>query len=139
MCNLAKAKYKRDKRPIKVCKDNIEQPFMYDTGAQQSCMSFKAFKWIYGTAHPKNLSLKNLLIKDAGRKVMHNLVIIETMQDKILGINFIRQHTLNDNSLSNKCFWETPPIAKKQWSCRSSCQTDEETHQYKSHNKWKIG
>ena len=45
-----------------------------------------------------------------GRKVMHNLVDMEHVQDNILGIDFIRQHTLSYNSLTDKCFWEMPPI-----------------------------
>jgi hypothetical protein len=41
---------------------------------------------------------------------MHNLVVLKDMEDKILGINFIRQHMLSYNFLSDKCFWETQPI-----------------------------
>ena len=45
-----------------------------------------------------------------GREVMHDLVVLENVQDKILGIDFIRQHHLSFKSLSLKCHWETPPI-----------------------------
>jgi hypothetical protein len=41
---------------------------------------------------------------------MHDLVILEHVQDNILGIDFIKQHAISYNSLSEKCFWETPPI-----------------------------
>jgi hypothetical protein len=34
-------------------------------GAQQTCMSFKAFKEIYGTANCKRLPEKDLQIKNA--------------------------------------------------------------------------
>jgi hypothetical protein len=45
-----------------------------------------------------------------GRKVIHNLVILENMQDKILGKDFIIKHALSYNALSEKCFWEISPI-----------------------------
>jgi hypothetical protein len=45
-----------------------------------------------------------------GRKVMPDLVVLENVQDKILGIDFICQHVLSCNALSNECLWETPPI-----------------------------
>jgi hypothetical protein len=45
-----------------------------------------------------------------GRKIMHDLVILEHVQDHILGIDFIKQHAMSYNLLSEKCFWETPPI-----------------------------
>jgi hypothetical protein len=48
------------------------------------------------------------------RKVMHNLVVLEHVQDIILGINFIHQHALNSNLLMDKCYWETPPISSGQ-------------------------
>jgi hypothetical protein len=41
---------------------------------------------------------------------MHDLVILENVQDHILGIDFIKQHTISYNALTEKCFWETPPI-----------------------------
>jgi hypothetical protein len=41
---------------------------------------------------------------------MHDLVIFENVQDHILGIDFIKQHTMSYNALTEKCFWETPPI-----------------------------
>jgi hypothetical protein len=39
-----------------------------------------------------------------GRKVMHDLLVLETVQDKILRIDFIRQHALIYNALSDKNF-----------------------------------
>jgi hypothetical protein len=49
-------------------------------------------------------------IQILGRKIMHDLVIPEHVQDHILGIDFIRQHAMSYNSFNEKCFWETPPI-----------------------------
>ena len=45
-----------------------------------------------------------------GRKVKHSLVVLKNVQDKILGIDFIRQHALSFNAFSLKCHWETPTI-----------------------------
>jgi hypothetical protein len=45
-----------------------------------------------------------------GRKIMHDLVILEHIQDQILGIDFIKQHVMSYNALTEKCFWATPPI-----------------------------
>jgi hypothetical protein len=45
-----------------------------------------------------------------GREIMHDLVILEHVQDQILGIDFIKQHVMSYNPLTEKCFWETPPI-----------------------------
>jgi hypothetical protein len=91
-------------------------------------MPFKAFKRIYGTTKLKKKPEPDLKIKDAGgndlgyketylvpmqilgRKIMHDLVILEHIQDHILGIDFIKQHAMSYNSLQEKCFWETPPI-----------------------------
>ncbi len=90
-------------------------------------MPFKAFKRIYGTSKLKKLPENGLKIKDAGgndlgckgtyivpmqilgRKIMHDLVILEQVQDQILGIDFIKQHVMSYNALREKCFWETPP------------------------------
>jgi hypothetical protein len=97
-----------------------------DTGAQQSCMPFKAFKRIHNPAKLRKLTLKELHIRDEGgndleykgtylvqtqllgRKVMHDLVVLEHVQDNINGINLIHQHTLIYNSLTNKCFGKLP-------------------------------
>ena len=124
VCNSTTAKYEGDHRPrVRVTRDDIEQSFLYDTGAQRTCMPFKAFKRIYGTAKCKKLPETNLHIRDAGgndlgykgtylapmqvlgRKVMHDLVVLENVQDTILGHNFIKQHHLSYNSLSEKCFF----------------------------------
>jgi hypothetical protein len=129
VCNSATSRYEGDNRPrVKVTQNNIEHSFLYDTGAQRSCMPFKAFKRIYGTTKLKKKPEPDLKIKDAGgndlgykgtylvpmqilgRKIMHDLVILEHVQDQILGIDFIKQHTMSYNSLQEKCFWETPPI-----------------------------
>ncbi len=129
VCNSKMSKYEGDSRPrVKVTQDDIEQSFLYDTGAQRSCMPFKAFKRIYGTSNLKKVPEMGLKIKDAGgndlgykgtflvpmqilgRKIMHDLVILENVQDHILGIDFIRQHTMSYNALTEKCFWESPPI-----------------------------
>jgi hypothetical protein len=91
-------------------------------------MPFKAFKRIYGTTKLKRKPESDLKIKDAGgndlgykgtflvtmqilgRKIMHDLVILEHVQDNILGMDFIKQHSMSYNLLIEKCFWETPPI-----------------------------
>jgi hypothetical protein len=41
-----------------------------------------------------------------GSKSMHDLVALEKVLDKILGIDFIRQYALSFNVLSDKYFWE---------------------------------
>jgi hypothetical protein len=45
-----------------------------------------------------------------GRKIMHDLVILDNVQDYILGIDLIKQHAMSYNALTEKSFWETPPI-----------------------------
>jgi hypothetical protein len=45
-----------------------------------------------------------------GRKIMHDLVILDNVQDYILGIDFIKQHAMSYNAQTKKCFWETPLI-----------------------------
>ena len=65
-CNSTKAKYTGEERPrVKVTQRDIELSFLYDTGAQRSCMPFKAFKRIYGSTNVKKVNA-NLNIKDAG-------------------------------------------------------------------------
>ncbi len=50
VCNSTTSRYEGDSRPrVRVTQENIEHSFLYDTGAQRSCMPFKAFKRIYGT------------------------------------------------------------------------------------------
>jgi hypothetical protein len=46
--------------------------------------------------------------------MMHNLIVLENVLDKILAIDFIRQHALSFKTLSDQCFWETPPIESGQ-------------------------
>jgi hypothetical protein len=41
---------------------------------------------------------------------MHDLVVLENVQDNILGIHFTREHFLSYKSFKGKCFWETSPI-----------------------------
>jgi hypothetical protein len=90
-------------------------------------MPIKALKRIYGSAKLKKLPEKELHIRDAwgnnlgykgtylipmlilGRKVMHDLVVLEHVQDYILVIDFICEHSLGYNSHSEKCFCKTPP------------------------------
>jgi hypothetical protein len=88
-------------------------------------MLFKAFKQIYRPEKLKKLAEKELHTRDTGgkelgykgylpspnatpwSKVMQDLVVLEQVQEDIVGINFIRQHALSYNSLMNQCFWET--------------------------------
>ncbi len=96
VCNSTSSKYEGDNRPrVRVTQEDIEQSFLYDTGAQRSCMPFKAFKRIYGTTKLKRKPEPDLKIKDAGgndlgyrgtymvpmqilgRKIMHDLVILD--------------------------------------------------------------
>jgi hypothetical protein len=68
VCNSTTSRYEGDNRPrVKVTQEDIEQSFLYNTGAQRSCMPFKAFKRIYGTVKPKQKPEPDLNIKDAGR------------------------------------------------------------------------
>jgi hypothetical protein len=54
VCNSTTSRYEGDNRPrVRVTQENIEQSFLYNTGAQRSCMPFKAFKRIYGTTKLK--------------------------------------------------------------------------------------
>jgi hypothetical protein len=96
-------------------------------------MPFKAFKRIHGIFKLRQKPEKDMKIKDAGgndlgykgtvlvpmqilgRKIMLHLVILEHVQDYILGIDFIKQHAMSYNSLSKKCFRETPPIDSGKW------------------------
>jgi hypothetical protein len=41
---------------------------------------------------------------------VHDLVVLEHVPDHILGIDFIKQHVMSYNALTEKCFRETPPI-----------------------------
>ena len=41
---------------------------------------------------------------------MHEIMVHENLRYQILGIDFIRQHVVSYNALTEKCFWETPPI-----------------------------
>jgi hypothetical protein len=90
--------------------------------------AIQSIKMIYGTSKVKELPENSLKIKDAGgndlgykgtylvpmqvlgRKVMHVLVVLENIQDQILGRDFIRQQVMSYSALTEKCFWETPPI-----------------------------
>jgi hypothetical protein len=100
-CNSTTSKYEGDDRPrVSVTKDDIEQSVLCDTGAQQSCVPFKAFKRIYGPAKQKNNVKKAahqrprrqisrvqrylVPMQILSRKVMHNLVVLEHVQDNIL-------------------------------------------------------
>jgi hypothetical protein len=83
-------------------------------------MPFKPFKRIYGSAKPKKLPEKKLHIRDTGgndlgykgtylvpmqilgRKVMHDLVVLDHVQDHMLGNDFIKQRCLSYNSFSDK-------------------------------------
>ena len=70
-------------------------------------MPFKAFKRIYGTTQPKKiytiLNIRDaggndlgyqgmylLLMQLMGKKIMHNIVVLEHLQGNIIGINCIR-------------------------------------------------
>ncbi len=67
ICNSTTSKYEGDNRPrVRVTQNQIEQSFLYDTGAQRSCMPFKAFKKIHGTTNLKRKPEPDLKIKDAG-------------------------------------------------------------------------
>jgi hypothetical protein len=44
------------------------------------------------------------------RKVMLDLVVLENMQDHILGIDFINTHILGYSAAKHECFWETQSI-----------------------------
>ncbi len=115
--NSTTFRYERDERPrVRVKRVVIEESFLYDTREQQMWMPFKAFKWIYGMANCKRLPGKDLHIKDAGvnnlgyqgtfqipmqmfgRKVIHDMVVLENAHDTILVIDFIRQYALSYNA-----------------------------------------
>jgi hypothetical protein len=49
VCNYNTVNYEGDDQPrVRVTKNDNEQTFLYDTGAQQTYLPFKAFKMIYG-------------------------------------------------------------------------------------------
>jgi hypothetical protein len=41
---------------------------------------------------------------------MHELVVLENVQDQIIGIDFIYIHLLGHHAAKQECLWETPPI-----------------------------
>ncbi len=52
--------YKGDERlRVIVTSGDIQQPFLYDTSAQRTCMQVKAFKWIFGTVNCERLPEKD--------------------------------------------------------------------------------
>ena len=130
LCNTTFASVNTSVRPrVKVSQKNIDESFLYDTGAQRTCMPFKAFKRIYGPdslKHKKQIH-ENLNIKDAGgndlgykgtfmvemeifgRQVEHDLVVLEHVQDYILGSDFIHKHLLAYNPSSRDFEWKLPP------------------------------
>ena len=127
-CNSTTARYTGEERPrVKVTQRDIEMSFLYDTGAQRSCMPFKAFKRIYGSTNVKKINA-NLNIRDAGgndlgykgtyllpiqlmgKRIMHDMVILENLQDNIIGIDCIHKHFLGYSSVRQSPIWETPPI-----------------------------
>ena len=74
-------------------------------------MPFKVFKRIYGSTNAKKMDAK-LNIRDAGgndlgykgtyllpmqhmgKRIMHDIVVLENLQDNIIGINCINKHFL---------------------------------------------
>ena len=69
---------------------------MYDTGAQRSCMPFKAFKRIYGSTKPKEIDAQLntrdaggndlghqgtylLLVQLMGKWIMHYIIVLENL------------------------------------------------------------
>jgi hypothetical protein len=124
VCNSPTFRYERDERPIvRITRYDIKQSFLFDTKAQRKCMPVKISKQICGTDNCKRLPEKDLHIKlynNLGCKgtylvlmqifgMMHDLVVMVNVQDKILEINFIRR-ALTYKALTNNCFQETPPV-----------------------------
>ena len=129
LCNTTFASVSNSVRPrVKVSQRNIEDSFLYDTGAQRPCMPFKAFKRIYGPDSLKKKQIhENLNIKDAGgndlgykgtfmvemeifgRQVEHDLVVLEHVQDYILGSDFIHKHLLTYDPSVRDFEWKLPP------------------------------
>ena len=68
LCNTTFSSINTSVRPrVTVSQKNIDDSFLYDTGAQRTCMPFKAFKRIYGPDSLKKKQIhENLNIKDAG-------------------------------------------------------------------------
>ena len=103
-------------------------------------MPFNAFKRIHGTAQPKKINAK-LNIRDAGgndlgyqgtyllpmqligKKIMPDIVVLENLQDNIIGIDCINKHFLGYSAYKQSPVWETPPID----SARTSAQQKEYT------------
>ena len=129
LCNTTFSSINTSVRPrVTVSQKNIDDSFLYDTGAQRTCMPFKAFKRIYGPDSLKKKQIhENLNIKDAGgndlgykgtflvemevfgRQVEHDLVVLEHVQDHILGSDFIHKHLLGYNPASRDFEWKLPP------------------------------
>ena len=90
-------------------------------------MPFKAFKQMYGTTHPKKIDVK-LNIRDAGgnelgyqgtyllpmqlmgKKIMHDIVVLEHLPDNIISIDCINKHFLGYSAYKQSPVWKTPPI-----------------------------
>ena len=80
------------------------------------CMPFKAFKRIHGPESLKktkqlheNLNIKDAGGNDLGRQVENDLVVLEYVQDYILGSDFIHKHLLAYNPSSRDFKWKLPP------------------------------
>ena len=64
LCNTTFASVNTSVRPrVKVSQRNIDESFLYDTGAQRTCMPFKAFKRIYMFASPVEVCFPKLVTK----------------------------------------------------------------------------
>jgi hypothetical protein len=88
VCNSTTARYGQGKHPrVKVTKADLIQSFLYDTGAQQSCMPFKAFVTIYCSGRPQRNAEQNIY---KGTYIV--LMELESVQDHILCIDFINTH-----------------------------------------------
>ena len=79
-------------------------------------MPFKAFKRIHGPESLKktkqlheNLNIKDAGGNDLGRQVENDLVVLEYVQDYILGSDFIHKHLLAYNPSSRDFKWKLPP------------------------------
>ena len=121
-----------DRPRVSVTLKQIRNRFLYDTGAQRTCMPFKAFMRIYGPEslkpRPRRLQENNLQIRDAGgndlgykgtymvdmeifgKQVQHDVIVLEHVQDYILGCDFIHKHNLGYDPSIRDFEWKTPPI-----------------------------
>ena len=45
-----------------------------------------------------------------GKKIIHDIVVLENLQDNIIGIDCTNKHFLGNHTVKQSPIWENPPI-----------------------------